>query len=82
MNTYRDELENADDDGPPSGGWDLFFHCAIVALVAVLALAVARDTALFGRPEEKRHALGLMGVAVFGVVWVAVFLWRRFGAMS
>jgi hypothetical protein len=78
MNTYRDELEDEDDDGPPSGGWDLFFHCAIVALVAVLVLAVARDTALFGRPEDRRHALGLVGVAVFGVFGVALFVWRRY----
>ena len=78
MNTYRDDLEDADEDEPPSGGWDLFFHCAIVALVAVLALAVVRDTALFGRPEERRHALALVGVAVFGVVGVALLLWRRF----
>jgi hypothetical protein len=78
MNTYRDELEDVDDDGPPSGGWDLFFHGAIIALVLVLAFAVARDTALFGRPEERRHAMGLVGVAVFGVVGVALFVWRRY----
>ena len=52
MNTYRDDLEDRDDDEPPSGGWDLFFHLRHRCAVAVLAFAVARDTALFGRPEE------------------------------